>query len=317
MNNSASSLQNSKLFLSLAKEIRVPYYALENLIRTAPHRYKCYKIPKRGKPNSFRTIAHPAKELKIVQRWIIKEILLAQPVHEAAQAYEKELSIKTNAEKHASNKFILKMDFTNFFGSIVPYDLLSALEKSNEIDKHDKFFLEQALFYKENRHSDLILSIGAPSSPKISNIVMYEFDNIIYNFCKKKEIIYTRYADDLTFSTNKPNLLKGVEKKVVETLDNLESPKLSLNNDKTIHLSKKQQRRITGLVISNEGKVSLGRNRKRTIRSAVHNYSLGKIENFEKINELKGWISFAGHIEPEFIDGLKKKYKKEIEFFTS
>ncbi|MDA4629511.1 reverse transcriptase domain-containing protein, partial [Enterobacter hormaechei] len=62
----------------------------------------------------------------------------------------------------------------------------------------------------KHRKTKLILSVGAPSSPIISNFCMYEFDNRIHTACNKLEITYTRYADDLTFSCNIPNVLKAV-----------------------------------------------------------------------------------------------------------
>jgi len=82
-------------------------------------------------------------------------------------------------------------------------------------------------------------------------------------------VAYTRYADDVTFSSNQPNLLRAFEKELRTIVADLESPRLRFKPRKTIMLSRKSERRVTGLVLSNEGKVSLGRARKRHLRSAV------------------------------------------------
>ena len=69
-----------------------------------------------------------------------------------------------------------------------------------QFEPQDKFFIEKILFWQPIKHrkTKLILSVGAPSSPVISNFCMYEFDNRIHAACNKLEITYTRYADDLT-----------------------------------------------------------------------------------------------------------------------
>ncbi|MCQ4912852.1 reverse transcriptase domain-containing protein, partial [Phocaeicola vulgatus] len=53
----------------------------------------------------------------------------------------------------------------------------------------------------------LVLSVGAPSSPEISNFCLYNFDKILFEICESQNIKYTRYADDLTFSTNTKDTL--------------------------------------------------------------------------------------------------------------
>ncbi|HCN8126267.1 TPA: RNA-directed DNA polymerase, partial [Escherichia coli] len=68
------------------------------------------------------------------------------------------------------------------------------------------------------KNGALVLSVGAPSSPFISNIVMSSFDEEISSFCKENKISYSRYADDLTFSTNERDVLGLAHQKVKTTL---------------------------------------------------------------------------------------------------
>ncbi|TBT09895.1 RNA-directed DNA polymerase, partial [Vibrio parahaemolyticus] len=80
------------------------------------------------------------------------------------------------------------------------------------------------LFRLNNRK--LELSIGAPSSPVISNLVMKELDQEIIHFCEEKSIAYSRYADDLTFSTNNIAYFSDLLPYIYELLSYTQSPKL-------------------------------------------------------------------------------------------
>lgn len=285
---------------------------LEYLIETAPSRYKVYKIPKRSS-GKFRTIAQPTKELKVIQRLLLEELFHDVEVHECATAYVKGKNIKDNALAHVDGKYMLKMDFKNFFPSIVPSDFFGALSKVYNIDfsENDTNHLKNIFFWFNKENKKLELSIGAPSSPFISNMVMTEFDKRIHGFCSKESITYTRYADDLCFSTTQPNKLKSVEQYVIEITSGLERPKLEINKQKTVHTSKKHNRHITGITITNEGKLSLGRNRKKKYSAMIHHFINDRL-NHEDIQKLKGYMAFANDIEPEFIIRLKRKYSNEV-----
>src|SRR6266446_5286765 len=99
-----------------ASRLALPIPFLLKLATTASHRYKTYTIPKRT--GGTRTIHHPARELKLLQRWLLQNVLTALPVHTAATAYSKESSIRRNAEMHVANNYILRVDFHNFFPSL-------------------------------------------------------------------------------------------------------------------------------------------------------------------------------------------------------
>ena len=102
---------------------------LMTLIRSAPHRYKIFQVPKRA-PGQFRTIAQPAQEVKVLQYWVMKKILSKFEIHAAAKAYCHGLSIVDNARPHTRGAFLLKMDFKDFFPSLKARDFSVFLKRS-------------------------------------------------------------------------------------------------------------------------------------------------------------------------------------------
>jgi len=285
----------------------MPTTRLNRVIKNAPQRYKAYRIPKRSK-KGHRTIAQPAKEVKTLQYWVIQNILKQFKVHTCAKAYKEGFNIFCNALPHSSNRYMIKIDFKDFFYSIKANDFISFL-KSNHNNKYsdeDIKNLVMILFYKKSS-DDYCLSIGAPSSPLLSNIIMYNFDEKVSNYCTKKDITYTRYSDDITFSMNRPSLRQDIYDITCNILHDISYPKLELNTEKTIFSSKANKRIVTGLVLANDGKVSIGRNKKRLIRSQIYRFTKDLLDESEK-DLLRGMISYVKSVEPEFVNRMKIKY---------
>lgn len=155
------------------------------------------------------------------------------------------------------------------------------------------------------------LSIGAPSSPALSNVLLYDFDSRVAAYCDEREVRYTRYVDDLTFSSNIPGSLQEIHRAVREICGAMRSPQLQLNEAKTVGTSKKHRRRVTGLILTNDGEVSLGRDKKREIRAGVHQFSQGRLD-LPAARRLGGLIAFAHGVEPSFVARLVKRYGADV-----
>lgn len=281
------------------------------LIVRAPYAYKRYSILK--KSGGMRPIAQPAKETKIIQRLLIDSWFSQLPVHECAAAYRQGSSIKANAERHKQNSYIAKFDFSNFFGSITESDLVSHFSYvlCGKLSVQSIQDIARMSCVRDKATAQLVLSIGAPSSPVLSNSIMYYFDVAIDSWCLERNIVYSRYADDLTFSTNDKGITSGIEKVIGQVLSVIPYPRLKINSEKTVFASKKKQRRITGLVISNDNKVSLGRDKKRLISAMVHRYSHHELDDKSILN-LQGLMGFAQDIEPLFVAKLRGKYTGKL-----
>ncbi len=296
----------------MSADLLIPKERLDYLIRSAPYRYKVYPIPKRSGSGS-RIIAQPAKEVKMLQYWIIENIYPSLPVHPSATAYMTGKNILRNSEVHSSQPYLLKIDFKDFFPSIKGNDFLQ-YSKNHEIlslSEPDMQRLVRLLFWLPKRDNDFQLSIGAPSSPYLSNAIMYSFDNEIFKYCGEKNITYTRYADDITFSMHEMKLRGDVLQKVKSVIASQPFPILKLNDKKTVFASKAHRRMVTGLILSNNGTISIGRERKRCIRAQIHYLIQGKLNEIEK-NNLRGILAFAHDIEPDFVKRMEKKYGQQI-----
>lgn len=299
------------LLETISLALGLPTWEARNIARSSPNRYKEFRIKKKN--GDDRHVAQPARETKRLQSWLIEHYLSKLPVHNCCMAYVAQRGIKKNAEHHAKNQFLLKMDFRNFFPSITPIDFFKHTQEYSQIftTEQDVALAALILFWKPKGDEKLRLCIGAPSSPSISNTILYKFDCTVSDYCDTIGVKYTRYADDLTFSTNTPEILVTVEEEVKNITSQLEYPTLNVNTQKTIHVSKKFSRRITGLVITNEDTVSLGRDRKRLIRAKIRHFQKGILLPNE-IQKLRGTLAFANDVEPEFLTRMRLHYGDEL-----
>lgn len=279
------------------------------IARTGPLRYKVYEIDKRS--GGKRVICQPSRELKVLQYFFLNEALASCEVHTAATAYKRGASIRDNAKRHARSRVILKLDFSDFFPSIRTSDWRSFAKKQfPEWSTADHVFAESVLFYGARSAQPKCLSIGAPTSPLISNVLMYKFDQEMSEYADVNGLVYTRYADDITISSREYLDQSSVQGAVIAGLRSLRSPRIYLNEKKTALFSKAHRRNVTGLIISNDGLVSLGRDRKRAISAMTYNFLNAKLP-VEDRSKLRGLLAFALDAEPTFVLRLRRKYGTE------
>jgi RNA-directed DNA polymerase len=287
----------------MSEELQLPVTYLESRAKSASYLYRTYEIPKRS--GGSRRIHHPSVELKALQRWLLSNVIEALPVmEEVAFAYRKKTNVGSNAGQHLNSKFLLRMDFINFFPSLSDDDI------RYYIGMNDRLFQgweeEDVRFFNSIVSRFGKLTVGAPSSPALSNVLCRHMDVEIKKASDELGVTYTRYADDLFFSTNAPKVLSDLELEVIRIVRNLECPaNLHVNEKKTRHLSKRQKRQVTGVVLSTDGTLSLGRALKRQIRSMV--YRVESLENVER-KRLAGLLAYCKSIEPDFINRLILKF---------
>jgi retron-type reverse transcriptase len=242
-----------------------------------------------------------------LQRILISTELKELPIHNAAVGYRSHRSIVDHARPHASARYLLKLDFKDFFPSLKRSALEHRLSLDTEYSETERWILCNLLCRRKKATGSNQLSIGAPSSPLISNFLLFEFDERMSEYCSARDVRYTRYADDLAFSTSVPSLLDEVELEVRRLIEELEYLGLSLNDSKTVNVSTKRRRTLVGLTLSNDGKASIGREAKRELRVALYRLSRGLLLP-QEVSNLRGKLAFTYSIDPEFVDTLLSHY---------
>jgi RNA-directed DNA polymerase len=152
----------------MAADLGLKTSFIDALARGASHAYKTYSILKRG--GGVREINHPSKQLKALQRWLLQYVCPGFPVHPAAAAYRKNRSILDNASLHANSRYLLRMDFQQFFPSITEADLKSYIDgrRSSLFAGWSAFDINVFCMLVLRRSR---LTIGAPTSPSLSNAI--------------------------------------------------------------------------------------------------------------------------------------------------
>lgn len=203
-----------------------------------------------------RVLQVPAPCLKYAQRKILREIVSKLSVSEYATAYRSGAGLEDNARPHTGKRYILKMDITDFFGSIRFEQVYSAAFNTRYFPKHIGVILTTLCCYND------VLPQGAPTSPALSNLVLRNFDENIGKWCEKRGISYTRYCDDMTFSSDKN--LYNVYMKVKGML---EDAGFEINEKKTRFITNTARQTVTGLTVNE--KVSVSKDYKRDLRQEL------------------------------------------------
>jgi len=296
------------LVINLSKLTRMSKSDINRIIDTAPRRYKVYTIRKRS--GGRRIIAHPARELKTLQRALMQ---LSPPdlrVHTNATAYEAGSSILKNAEFHSDKTWLAKFDIRNFFNSITSAhweEYLNSLNCSEEFMTTSS----QVFFWQQRGPNSTCLSVGAPSSPFASNRFMYSFDEQISAYCVAREMEYTRYADDIAISSNDRIEFDELQHAIISFFPF--AGVFHLNHEKTVLAGPGRRRSVTGLILNNEGNVSIGRKRKRIIEAMVHAYSLNRA--MTEPEKIRGHLAFLKMIDPAGYERIRERYRDRVDFF--
>lgn len=281
-------------------------YAVSN----APeHFYRTYTIPK--KSGGTRIISEPLPSLKEIQRWILDHILNEIPVSVYAKAYVQNKSIKDNTKFHRRQAILLSLDVENFF------DSLSA-EKVYETFKKLGYAEDVVVLLTNLCCLNGCLPQGAPTSPALSNIILFEFDNAIGAFTKEKKIRYTRYADDMSFSGDfQPGEVIRFVKQELRLYN------LRINKQKIRTRRKGQRQEVTGIVVNE--KMQLSKETRRKIRQEMYyiqKFGLESHQEFCQIREsnylahLNGKIQYGLFINPRdqellsYSKFLREKYRE-------
>lgn len=289
-----------KQFDKFILEVGLSRSVIENYITFSDKYYNTYYILKKKK-GAKRVIDCPNSNLKSIQRFILKKYLNKLDVNKRANGFVQKRGIKRNALFHLNQKYFLTIDIKDFFPSISQKQVFEML---NEIYSDKDFSIKLAKLCTYKRR----LPQGAPTSPALSNLIFKKIDDEIMRYCNSEMVTYSRYADDLTFSSDNKNTLQFAYKYVNDLLF---KNGYNINKNKTRYLSGKGKIAITGVNI-NSGQPKVDSALKKRLRAELHNYIINDKEI--DLNRMAGYISYINSIENDYskktkvyVEKLKKK----------
>jgi RNA-directed DNA polymerase len=160
-------------------------------LRRFEPRYREFTIPKRS--GGRRRILAPDDDLKGLQRRILRRLLSRLKAHPAATGFERGKSIVTNAGAHQGQAVVLRFDLKDFFPSTTLKRLKKYFRRIGWNRPATKVLLRLCTYQGG-------LPQGAPTSPRLSNLVNHRLDARLAGMAAWLGAVYTRYADDITIS---------------------------------------------------------------------------------------------------------------------
>jgi len=270
------------------------------------------KIEIRKKSGGLRIVYSPVSDnltncLKVLNSKLRHIYKPSSSVH----GYIKGRGIKTNASEHLGKKYLLKIDIENYFEKITKESIIQSL---NNLGFHHE---TSPLIARIVTHNDILVQ-GFHTSPTIANIIFNELDLRLSRF---PNITYTRYADDLYFSSEEEiDIIPKVEKQLLKF-------GFTINKPKTKLMKRGQKQYVTGLTVFDSSIPRISKNKKKEIRQLMHYIKIYgykghimhklKIKHQDYLNnedtkkkvdyaieslkrKTKGWLLFINSIEPDF-----------------
>lgn len=253
-----------------------------------------------------RIILAPCEELKKAQKYFLNAV-----------KWEYRLKIDTykTAQIHTAKKWILKMDIKDFYNSVPYSDIEKFIRKvCTKIKNADtNYYLNLVTVDKK-------LPTGVPTSAHIANACFKKAEDEIRRLCKIYGVDFSRFMDDLTFSSNNKKLLQIIEKRVKNVLFFYG---YKVNSKKTKYISQNKQQKVLGLIVNNKT-VCISNEEKRRIRASLHNYVIAMAYSTEKdlkhhiwtekeVLKLSGKIAYIKHVDYLFYIRLRAYNKKLLE----
>lgn len=248
--------------------------------------YQKFFLWKDKKHTRKRIIEAPDKELKRMQRRILPLLYHLAP-SPYAHGFTIGRSIVSNAEVHTGKRYVVKLDLKDFFPSVTREMIEREMRELGIFSEGNRTRIETllALCLYEGR-----LPQGAPTSPAISNLVCRKLDFILAEFARKHRMRYSRYADDLTFSSDSDDCYKMIP--LIEKIVRRYGFRI---NPRKVNVRKRHQRQtVTGIVVNRKGCTSVPRRKRMKLRAFMHQIITGEIP-LSKVNfaRLKGHVSFV------------------------
>jgi RNA-directed DNA polymerase len=297
---------------------RLRWYTHDRPADTTWH-YVRYTVPKRS--GGERIILAPKRELKALQRKVLDGILARVPTAAPAHGFVRHRSIVTNAQSHVGKQVVLKLDLKDFFPSITyprvrglfislgySFAVASALALLCTEYEREPFERDGTTYFISIGPRHLVQ--GAPTSPGLANLVAWRLDRRLSGLAARHGFVYTRYADDLTFSGDSADLVHKIRMTVQHIVAD---EHFEVNTAKTRIACRSARQIVTGLVVNDD--VATPRELRRRLRATFHNARSSGLAaqnrdgraNFPAY--LQGLIAYVNAASPEHAARLRIAFR--------
>ncbi len=272
--------------MDIADLLEIPYSRLiyHTYIVYPERRYKTFEI--RKKSGGIRQISTPITALKILQRKLNQVLKAVYEPKASVHGFVTGRNIVTNAQTHVKKRYVLNIDLKDFFPSI-NFGRVRGMFMATPYGLHPNVatVLAQICCYKNQ------LPQGAPTSPIITNMICAKMDSQLRRLAKDCKATYTRYADDITFSTTLPHFPRelgyilteeDIEKVVIgdNLLRIIHENRFEVNEQKIRLQVKGNHQEVTGLTTNLFPNVD--RKFVRQVRAMLHAWSKFGLEAAER-----------------------------------
>lgn len=244
--------------------------------------YREIRVKKRSGGTRF--LYEPSPELKKIQRCILHKLLKRLSVHESVHGFERGRSIVTNAQQHINKDIVISADLKDFFPKTQARRIKAYYTFTGWNQDAAEILMRLTVWNGG-------LPQGAPTSPRLANLVNHAMDARLAGLAKHRGGTYTRYADDLTFSfpTRKelPKKETGLFLKLVSSI--VKENGYSMHGKEKLRvMTYARCQSVTGLVVNQ--KVDLPRRTRKWLRAVEHHRANGKQATLSDA-QLNGWRS--------------------------
>lgn len=254
-----------------------------------------------------RLISEPKYKLKQMQKLILHDMLEKVLLEDCVTGFVPGKSVLDNARPHLTCNTLVKIDLRNFFPSL---KLEYVLEVFRGMGYCKPVAGALACICTDLYRLQRAAAQGAPTSPMIGNLYAEHLDRRLKGLWEKHGFTYTRYADDLAFSSEEEDVRVG--NLISATYEIIKDEGLYPNLSKTKVLRKGNRKVVTGIVVNE--KLNLKREWIRTLRAEIHNYQQTGIpdgpEGIEARQQLEGKLAYLKMIRPEKAEKYMLEYEK-------
>jgi RNA-directed DNA polymerase len=277
------------------------------------------------------------------QRWILSRILNPVDAHPASFAYQRSSSIRACASRHLGADWLIKLDLHNFFHSIderqvylifhgLGYARLPAFELARVCTRQATFTFPGTSRFRVMRHRDQVISDydtsflgylpqGAPTSGALANLVARPLDDRLTVIADEHQLVYTRYADDITLSASRPFSRRRASRIIHQVSLAVRAAGFLVHQKKTRVVPPGARRIVLGLLVDGE-RVRVTRELRSRVESHVygaekfglasHQTARGFASALGLIRHVDGLLAFAHDIDPTWASPWWERWRRLV-----